>query len=460
MILTHNQPKSNSLMDYLGGREGGSIQRATEGSIGAADSFETMFQTMLKNKEMMQYNRDMPQINKMEQNLPEYKQMENQEQPRREESDYTKSDYSTVSENKPKEAKKTEDTSTKVKNQKADDAQSAKKTEKKEDKAADEVTTIESQLKSLHVLLEKYKNSDAKDIKLKEELTLQIKELLTKMQSTLNKLFDTNKDLFSVSDKKMISSLMEKLKSMLKNSTDTKDEKNFIAQLNSLKDDLTKEIKNFKKSEAYSAIVQNSTNKEHIKVDTADKSTLASVKTTDDAPKNEASNQNSNFSFSENENNSKFNSALTKTISHNGKAHTLFKEQVADLISKSRMVIKDSQNGSITLKMYPERLGNVSVNLGLENGTLSGKFFVESQEAKDALLANMSELRERLEEEGIELSSFEVNVKDQNPGFNRGEADNELYYVTPLSDESIANSTYENGSYTGYSHNGSLNMVI
>jgi flagellar hook-length control protein FliK len=86
--------------------------------------------------------------------------------------------------------------------------------------------------------------------------------------------------------------------------------------------------------------------------------------------------------------------------------------------------VTDNRNGNVTMRLNPESLGRVSINLGLENGVLHARFTVESEEAKSALQNNMNHLCDRLLAEGIALGSFDVNVDDRHQGFNNRYAEN------------------------------------
>jgi flagellar hook-length control protein FliK len=88
-----------------------------------------------------------------------------------------------------------------------------------------------------------------------------------------------------------------------------------------------------------------------------------------------------------------------------------FAEKLDELISQAKITTRDGKNGQISMKMYPESLGSVNVNLGIENGVLTAKFLVENSDAKDALTANLSVLKETLANEGIAVGEFQVDVR-------------------------------------------------
>lgn len=96
-----------------------------------------------------------------------------------------------------------------------------------------------------------------------------------------------------------------------------------------------------------------------------------------------------------------------------GTVKTPFAERLDEVLSKARITVRDGSNGSVSLKLNPEHLGSVHVELGLKDGILNARFLVESNEAKNALNESMSTLQDTFMKEGIALGSFEVNVRQE-----------------------------------------------
>jgi len=95
----------------------------------------------------------------------------------------------------------------------------------------------------------------------------------------------------------------------------------------------------------------------------------------------------------------------------------LFDEQLQQITQHARVVVQDGRNGTFTVRLYPESLGKVNISLGLEQGTLSGRFLVDSPEVKQALLEQLNTVREHLADAGVTVGEFQVNVRD---GGDRG----------------------------------------
>ncbi len=101
----------------------------------------------------------------------------------------------------------------------------------------------------------------------------------------------------------------------------------------------------------------------------------------------------------------------------------LFEEQLQSLVRNARVVVQDAKNGSFQMRLYPETLGRVNVHLGLEQGTLTGRFLVETAEARQVLVEHLAEIRDRLAESGISVGEFQVNVRGDERHARQSERD-------------------------------------
>ena len=126
--------------------------------------------------------------------------------------------------------------------------------------------------------------------------------------------------------------------------------------------------------------------------------------------------------------------------------------QLMQLLNRAK-VMQEGQKTSLSLKLYPESLGKLSVNLGLEHGILSGRFIVESQEAKEQLLLQLESVRWELENNGVQVGEFEVNVKEHRQ--------REFTEMPGLSQKlNLENAEYEAISNRYIYHDGLLDVII
>lgn len=88
-------------------------------------------------------------------------------------------------------------------------------------------------------------------------------------------------------------------------------------------------------------------------------------------------------------------------------------EQFEMLMQQARITVRDARNGNFTMNLYPETLGRVNVNLGLEDGVLVGRFLVDTPQAREAMMESMDRLLAQLADAGIEVGAFQVNVRGE-----------------------------------------------
>lgn len=114
----------------------------------------------------------------------------------------------------------------------------------------------------------------------------------------------------------------------------------------------------------------------------------------------------------------------------------LYKEQLNEIINKSRLVVKNNGDSRILMKLFPEKLGNMNVNIAMDSGQLNAKFLVESTDAKELLMHDLELLKENLAQQGVEVGSFEVNVRsDQKQMSDFGENEKDNILTNPINDQ-------------------------
>lgn len=70
--------------------------------------------------------------------------------------------------------------------------------------------------------------------------------------------------------------------------------------------------------------------------------------------------------------------------------------------------------GQINIRLHPPQLGSLNVQVRLEGRTMTAKLTTETSAARDAILESLPVLRGRLAEQGFQISSFHVEVADNN----------------------------------------------
>jgi flagellar hook-length control protein FliK len=81
-----------------------------------------------------------------------------------------------------------------------------------------------------------------------------------------------------------------------------------------------------------------------------------------------------------------------------------------------------SDKGQITLKLHPEELGELKINMRMEDQRLKVEIVTDNQSVKDALMQNLDTLKETLSRQNIAMDHFNVSA-DLRQGFQQGARD-------------------------------------
>jgi flagellar hook-length control protein FliK len=81
-----------------------------------------------------------------------------------------------------------------------------------------------------------------------------------------------------------------------------------------------------------------------------------------------------------------------------------------EIVQSAHIVLRDGDAGTIRLRLRPESLGNVKIELNLSENNISGRIIVESDEAKSAFERNMGELADAFKQGGFDSARLEVSV--------------------------------------------------
>jgi len=68
------------------------------------------------------------------------------------------------------------------------------------------------------------------------------------------------------------------------------------------------------------------------------------------------------------------------------------------------------------IKLKPDHLGKVTVEIAVENGNITAKFLAESEKVKEILESNMQDLKDHLANQGMAVQNLSVSVGNENRG--------------------------------------------
>jgi flagellar hook-length control protein FliK len=92
-----------------------------------------------------------------------------------------------------------------------------------------------------------------------------------------------------------------------------------------------------------------------------------------------------------------------------------------DIVQSARIVLRDGDSGTIRLRLKPESLGNVKIELNLSDNNISGRIVVESDEAKNAFERNMNQLADAFKQGGFDSARLDVSVGGGSTGGASGQ---------------------------------------
>ena len=151
------------------------------------------------------------------------------------------------------------------------------------------------------------------------------------------------------------------------------------------------------------------------------------------------------------------NSTLRTANDVPGQPRLLFQENLDRIMESARVVVRDGRNASLSMRLNPAELGSVTVNLGLEHGVLNAKFLVDNADVRDAVVANLDGILQELEQSGVSIGEFQVNVRDDR-AFQREDDKTFSPFFQNAGRRETADSSYSYASLP--LHEGGINYVI
>jgi len=135
----------------------------------------------------------------------------------------------------------------------------------------------------------------------------------------------------------------------------------------------------------------------------------------------------------------------------------------AEIVRKIQFVLKDNNAGEIKLVLRPENLGNVRIQLSMNENNIVGRIVVDNQSVKDAFQNNLNQLNQILKDNGFDNAELDVFVGQQNQG--EGQSPEDLReefdaFQNARSLRVLDQAVNEVPHWDQGSHQGALNMVM
>lgn len=104
---------------------------------------------------------------------------------------------------------------------------------------------------------------------------------------------------------------------------------------------------------------------------------------------------------------------------------SVFKEiDASNLVDEIKNLCVKGEKSNITLKLTPEHLGAVKLSIDIKDSVMSTSIEVENESVRQVVQNNIDTLRQTLQANGIQLSSFSVSLSNQHEQKSSGKSGN------------------------------------
>jgi len=117
-------------------------------------------------------------------------------------------------------------------------------------------------------------------------------------------------------------------------------------------------------------------------------------------------------------------------------------EVINQIVKKAEIVMSDAQH-EMRMQLEPENLGKLTLKVAVERGLITAKFVAESYEVKQVIESSFNELKDMLQEKGLEVQNLSVSVGHDKEGYNNSNTFQQWKETVRLNARSIS----RGGSY-------------
>ncbi|NLW47795.1 MAG: flagellar hook-length control protein FliK [Firmicutes bacterium] len=105
------------------------------------------------------------------------------------------------------------------------------------------------------------------------------------------------------------------------------------------------------------------------------------------------------------------------------------REELFTQIVEHAKVLVNNGDSEMEINLKPEHLGKLQLKVTIENDVVTAKFFAESQQVKEIIESNLSQLKRDLQENGMQVDTIMVSVGNQqgNEGFEQAASNREQF---------------------------------
>jgi len=108
----------------------------------------------------------------------------------------------------------------------------------------------------------------------------------------------------------------------------------------------------------------------------------------------------------------------SESVKDNPTYRTNMQQQIDQMFQRTRVMVKENGNATLSTRLYPEELGKISIRLSLIEGQLKGFFTVENETVQKELHVKMERLLENLRQDGFEIGEFQIDIDSRESSSN------------------------------------------
>jgi flagellar hook-length control protein FliK len=94
-----------------------------------------------------------------------------------------------------------------------------------------------------------------------------------------------------------------------------------------------------------------------------------------------------------------------------------FVREIQQIITKGKLMVNEAGFTKIQIKLTPEHLGSIEIQLIQKHGEIAAKIIASSQAAKDALDGQLTQLKQAFAGQNIEFEKLEVIIQKEDQSF-------------------------------------------
>ncbi len=117
-------------------------------------------------------------------------------------------------------------------------------------------------------------------------------------------------------------------------------------------------------------------------------------------------------------------------------------EVINQIVKKAELIFTDTKQ-EMRMQLEPDNLGKLTLKLAVEKGLITAKFVAESYQVKQIIESNFNELKDMLQEKGLEVQNFSVSVRQDNKDNNNDNSFHQWKETVKLNGRSINRNSYE-----------------